>query len=208
MREGRGKETEEEKGSRGRGGKQGCRGGGRESRQQSTRLKDLGKQRRREAYQAEGDVPDGGADNSRAQLPTADGGAYSRQSRCGPSIAAATTCDEPTMLGRLHGRCGRAVMQGPLRGMRGRLVDSSRGAATASRARGSPAACYLPLPSPALTVNASRGRFPARGAYFGRRAVDFPRLLLFAQACVRFRARQLSFWRPSAAIHSASAAQL
>jgi len=49
MREGRGKETEEEKGSRGRGGKQGCRGGGRESRQQSTRLKDLGKQRRHKA---------------------------------------------------------------------------------------------------------------------------------------------------------------
>lgn len=71
MREGRGKETEEEKGSRGRGGKQGCRGGGRESRQQSTRLKDLGKQRRREgeqrrrdAYQAEGEVPDRGVDNS------------------------------------------------------------------------------------------------------------------------------------------------
>jgi len=83
-----------------------------------------------------------------------------------------------------------------------------RSSQAASRARGSPAACYLPLPSPALTVNASRGRFPARGAYFGRRAVDFPRLLLFAQACVRFRARQLSFWRPSAAIHSASAAQL
>ena len=89
MREGRGKETEEEKGSRGRAGKQGCRGGGRESRQQSTRLKDLGKQRRREAYQAEGEVPDGGADNSRAQLPTADGGADSRQSRCCTACSAA-----------------------------------------------------------------------------------------------------------------------
>jgi len=61
MREGRGKEIEEEKGSG---------GGGRESRQQSTRLKHLGEQRRREAHQAEGDVPDGGA------------GADSRQSRC------------------------------------------------------------------------------------------------------------------------------
>ena len=78
MREGRGKETEEEKGSRGRGGKQCCRGGGRESRQQSTRLKDLGKQRRREAHQAEREVPDGGAGAA------ADGGAGadSRQSRC------------------------------------------------------------------------------------------------------------------------------
>ncbi|KAG2585765.1 hypothetical protein PVAP13_6KG385166 [Panicum virgatum] len=56
-----------------------------------------------------------------------------------------------------------------------------RSSQAASRARGSPAACYLPLPSPALTVNASRGRFPVRGACLGRRALDFPRLLLFAR---------------------------
>ena len=98
MREGRGKETEEEKGSRGRAGKQGCRGGGRESRQQSTRLKDLGKQRRREAHQAEREVPDGGAGAA------ADG-------RWGRRLEA------------------EQVLHGLLRGMGGRLVDSSRGAA-------------------------------------------------------------------------------
>jgi len=40
-----------------------------------------------------------------------------------------------------------------------------RSSQAASRARGSPAACYLPLPSPALKVNASRGRFPAPIAF-------------------------------------------
>ena len=96
MREGRGKEIEEEKGSR---------GGGRESRQQSTRLKHLGEQRRREgeqrrreAHQAEGDVPDGGAGAA------ADG-------RWGRRLEA------------------EQVLHGLLRGMGGQLVDSSRGAA-------------------------------------------------------------------------------
>ena len=115
------------------------------------------------------------------------------------------SCRRP-MGAQTRGRAG-AARPAPRHGRPAGGLEQ-RSSQAASRARGSPAACYLPLPSPALTVNASRGRFPARGAYFGRRAVDFPRLLLFAQACVRFRARQLSFWRPSAAIHSASAAQL
>ena len=88
------------------------------------------------------------------------------------------------------GAAGPALRQGrPAGGL------EQRSSQAASRARGSPAACYLPLPSPALTVNASRGRFPARGAYFGRRAVDFPRLLLFARGSGPFGALAPRFSR-------------
>jgi hypothetical protein len=59
------------------------------------------------------------------QLPTADGGADSRQSRCGRSMAVAATCDDAGAAPRQVRTCGDAR----LRGRGGRPVDSSRRAA-------------------------------------------------------------------------------
>jgi hypothetical protein len=59
------------------------------------------------------------------QLPTADGGADSRQSRCGRSMAVAATCDDAGAAPRQVRTCGDAR----LRDRGGRPVDSSRRAA-------------------------------------------------------------------------------
>ena len=103
--------------------------------------------------------------------------------------------------GSTAGADDQAEMQGWLLGRGGWPVDSScRAEEQQSGAQGPPAAFSLPLPSPALAVNASRGRFLARRAYLGHssharggRAVDFPRAaVIFAPFPCGAEARSIS----------------
>jgi hypothetical protein len=117
------------------------------------------------------------------QLPTADGGANSRQSRCG----------------RLHGRCGRAEMQG--RGRGGRPADSSRGAAKPQ------AELEVHLPpslssSPfARTCGKCRAQSISRArSLSGRTCGQFPVPLAFRAGTRSISLGAWSFWRPSPAI--------
>jgi hypothetical protein len=131
----------------------------------------------REGKQAEGELPDGGAENRRA-----------------------SSCRRPT---EAQNR-GRAGADGSTAGADVRRCRAAAGAAgRRTRAEEQPSRkqssrfirrlLSLPLPSPALAVNAARSRFPARGAYLGGRAVNFPRLLLFARARGRFPAERRPF---------------
>jgi len=96
-------------------------------------------------------------------------------------------------------RCQDAEMRGRLRG---RATSRwTRAEEQPSGARGPPAAFSLPLPSPALAVNASGGRFPAQTALYG----SVPALLLLARTRGRFpRGRshfgalppRIRVWRP------------
>jgi hypothetical protein len=99
--------------------------------------------------------------------------------------------------GSTAGVDNQANMQGRLLGRAGRPVDSScQAEEQPSGAQGSPAAFSLALPSPPLTVNASRGRFPARRAYLGHssrarggRAVDSHRPRSFSRPSPAARTR-------------------
>jgi hypothetical protein len=85
--------------------------------------------------------------------------------------------------------------QAPRQGRQAGGLEQTSSQAT-SGARGSPATFSLPLPSPALVVNALRGRFPARKAQTSGR---FSRASCFSRARDRFPAGLRSFWRPSPA---------